>query len=89
MEMLDAVCALCYIEHVKTISLTESAYQRLLSWKCGGTFSEVVERMVPCKGTLDAVVDAAKTLPALSDSDFDDLERMVHSTRHKLSSTWS
>ncbi|MCX6970104.1 MAG: hypothetical protein NTV93_08120 [Verrucomicrobia bacterium] len=87
--MFDTGCALCYTSHVKTISLTESAYQRLLSWKTGGTFSEVVERMVPCKGTLGAVVEAAQSLPELSDADFEDLERMVHSTRHKLSATWS
>lgn len=74
---------------MKTISLTESAYQRLLSWKAGGTFSEVVERMVPCKGTLGAAAEAAQSLPALSDADFEDLERMVHSTRHKLSATWN
>jgi len=88
-KTLDTSCALCYVNHVKTISLTESAYQRLLSWKTGGTFSEVVERMVPCKGTLGAAVEAAQSLPALSDVDFEDLERMVHSTRHKLSATWS
>jgi predicted CopG family antitoxin len=87
--VFDTSCALCYTKHVKTISLTESAYQRLLSWKTGGTFSEVVERMIPCKGTLSAAVEAAQMLPALSDADFEDLERMVHSTRHRLTGTWS
>ncbi|MEI8309512.1 MAG: antitoxin VapB family protein [Verrucomicrobiota bacterium] len=74
---------------MKTISLTESAYQRLLSWKSSGTFSDVVERMVPCKGTLGAAVEAAQSLPSLSDADFVDLERAIHVTRKRLPGTWS
>ncbi|MFZ4776129.1 MAG: antitoxin VapB family protein [Terrimicrobiaceae bacterium] len=74
---------------MKTISLTESAYQRLLSWKSSGTFSDVVERMVPCKGTLEAAVEAAQSLPAFSDADFEDLERTIHSTRKRLPVSWS
>ncbi|MFA7342802.1 MAG: antitoxin VapB family protein [Terrimicrobiaceae bacterium] len=74
---------------MKTISLTESAYQRLLSWKSGGTFSDVVERMVPCKGTIGAVVEAAQSLPAFSDADFEDLERAIHLTRKRLPAAWN
>ena len=44
---------------MKTISLTESAYQRLASWKDGRTFSEVIERMIPPKGTIEAAFEAA------------------------------
>ena len=87
--LFDVICVLCYMDCVKTISLTDSAYQRLLSWKNGGTFSEVVERLVPCKGTVNAVLEASQVLPDLSDADFDDLESMVDSTRKNLSSTWS
>ena len=44
---------------MKTISLTESAYHRLASWKDGRTFSEVIERMIPPKGTIEAAFEAA------------------------------
>ena len=60
---------------MKTISLTESAYQRLASWKEGRTFSEVIEGMIPPKGTIQAAFEAAVKLPELSGEDFDDLEK--------------
>ena len=59
---------------MKTISLTDSAYQRLSSWKEGCTFSEVVERMVPAKGTMASALAAAESMPNLSDKGFDALE---------------
>jgi len=74
---------------MKTISLTESAYQRLLSWKNGETFSEVVERMIPSKGTLGAALDAAKALPAFTEDEFEQLEQAINASRAKLPSTWS
>ena len=75
--------------HVKTISLTETAYQRLLAWKDGQTFSEVIEKLVPRKGTLEAALKASQTLPKLGDKEFHELEEAIDSTRRKLSSTWN
>jgi predicted CopG family antitoxin len=74
---------------VKTISLTETAYQRLLAWKEGRTFSEVIEELVPRKGTLEAAIKASQSLPRLQEKDFSDLESAVNATRGKLSSSWS
>jgi predicted CopG family antitoxin len=74
---------------MKTISLTESAYQRLNSWKEGGTFSEVVERMVPAKGTIASALAAAESLPDLPDKDFDALEQTVNATRAPLPPAWT
>ena len=74
---------------MKTISLTESAYQRLASWKDGRTFSEVVERMIPPKGTIEAVFEAAAQLPDLSAEGFSDLENAVNSGRQTISEAWS
>lgn len=75
--------------YMKTISLSESAYSRLLSWKDGATFSEVIERMVPPKGTLQAALKAAKALPALPEKGFDELERVVQAARKPLPAAWS
>ncbi len=74
---------------MKTISLTETAYQRLLAWKEGKTFSEVIERLVPRKGTLEAVLKASQALPKLADKEFHEMEAAIDSTRRKISSTWS
>jgi predicted CopG family antitoxin len=74
---------------VKTISLTDSAYQRLSSWKQGCTFSEVVERMVPAKGTIASALAAAESMPNLSDKGFDTLEKSLNATRAKLPTAWA
>jgi predicted CopG family antitoxin len=74
---------------MKTISLTESAYQRLRSWKEGGTFSEVVERMVPAKGTIASALAAAESLPEMPDKAFDALEKSVNATRATLPPGWT
>jgi len=65
---------------MKTISLSEVAYQRLLAWKSGDTFSEVIEKMIPPKGTLQAAMKAAQSLPKLSEEDFKALEEVVNAT---------
>ncbi len=75
--------------YVKTISLTETAYQRLLAWKDGQTFSEVIEKLVPRKGTLEAAIKASQSLPKLPDKDFTELEATINATRRTLSSSWS
>lgn len=74
---------------MKTISLTETAYQRLASWKNGKTFSEVIERMIPPKGTIQAALDAAGQLPEMADKDFDDLEKALNSNRRPIPAAWS
>jgi hypothetical protein len=74
---------------MKTISLSETAYQRLLSWKDGSTFSEVIERLIPPKGTLGAALKASQILPQLSETGFDELEQSVNATRKPLPPVWS
>jgi len=74
---------------MKTISLSESAYSRLLSWKDGATFSEVIEKLIPPKGTLQAALKAAKALPVLPEKGFDELEQVVQATRNPLPAAWS
>jgi predicted CopG family antitoxin len=74
---------------MKTISLSEVAYQRLVAWKSGDTFSEVIEKMIPPKGTLQAAMKAAHSLPGLSEEDFKSLEEAVNVTRKPLPPAWS
>lgn len=74
---------------MKTISLSEAAYRRLLSWKDGNTFSEVIEKMIPPKGTAQAALNAVKALPALSDQGFNELEKVINATRQSLNSSWN
>ena len=74
---------------MKTISLTDSAYQRLNSWKDGCTFSEVVERMVPAKGTIASALAAAEALPSLTEKEFESLEESLNATRANLPPAWT
>lgn len=87
--LFDAGCVLRNVFCVKTISVSEVAYQRLLSWKDGSTFSEVIEKLIPPKGTLEAALKASQGLPKLSDTGFDELEQSVNATRKQLPPAWS
>jgi predicted CopG family antitoxin len=75
---------------VKTISVSETAYERLAVWKKSrkDTFSKVIERMVPAKGTFDAVLEATENLPDLSDEQVDSLESAVNEGRKTLDDPW-
>lgn len=54
---------------MKTITLTEEAYTRLKDWKSGAqdSFSNVVLRIVPKRGTLADMLEGFKQLPPLTD----------------------
>jgi predicted CopG family antitoxin len=52
---------------MKTITLSEEAYERLKAWKTGkDSFSRVVLRLVPKRGTFGDLEDAFRSLPKLS-----------------------
>ena len=53
---------------MKTISLTDQAYDRLAAWKSESTdsFSKVVLRLVPPKYTGEAILRSAQELPRLT-----------------------
>ena len=59
----------CYHAAMKTLTLTDEAYERLRDWKTGAndSFSTVVMRMVPKRGTLAEMVEGFKQLPPLTD----------------------
>jgi predicted CopG family antitoxin len=49
---------------MKTITLTDAAYERLLAWKTGKeSFSQVVLRKVPKRGTFGDLNESFKVLP--------------------------
>lgn len=54
---------------MKTITLTDEAYQRLKDWKESNhdSFSNVVLRLVPKRGTLADLLESFSQLPPLSD----------------------
>lgn len=69
---------------MQTIFLTESAHQRLNRRRDRCTFSEVVERMVPARGTIASAFAAAESVPDLPGKEFDVLEKSVNATRTPL-----
>ncbi len=73
----------CMHDCMKTITLTEEAYGRLVSWKMNGrdSFSKVIERVVPKKGTMSNVLQAVQHLPPLDESGFEALEKAARSDR--------
>lgn len=53
---------------MKTITLSDAAYERLRAWKTGGeSFSQVVLRVVAKRGTFGDLNESFKVLPALTD----------------------
>jgi predicted CopG family antitoxin len=63
---------------MKTITLSEAAYERLKAWKTGeDSFSQVVLRLVPKRGTFGDLEDSFRALNRLS---AEHSGRMVEST---------
>ena len=62
---------------MKTITLTEKAYERLSIWKESpkDSFSKVVERVVPARGSLGSVKAAWESLPSLTAKQFEAIEK--------------
>ena len=62
---------------MKTITLTDEAYQRLSTWKesAKDSFSKVVERVVPARGSLKSVKAAWEALPPLSEKQIEAMEK--------------
>jgi predicted CopG family antitoxin len=53
---------------MKTITLTDDAYERLKAWKTGrDSFSQVVLRTVPKRGTFGDLDESFRGLPMLSE----------------------
>jgi len=70
-------------EYMKTITLSENAYNRLLAWKMSSkdSFSSVVERVVPKRGTMGEALQKIKKLPELTDGELDKVENAARSNR--------
>jgi predicted CopG family antitoxin len=68
---------------MKTITLTDEAYRRLLAWKetTKDSFSKVVDRVVPRRGTLGAVTTILDEIPSVSGHALDVLEKEARSNR--------
>jgi predicted CopG family antitoxin len=65
---------------MKTITLTDGAYERLKAWKSGkDSFSQVVLRTVPKRGTFGDLDEASKILPSLSEAETDVLQEVLSS----------
>ena len=66
-----------YARTVKTITITDEAYDRLKAWKAGeDSFSRVVLRVVPKRGTFGDLNECFKALPQLSEQQ----ARIMHET---------
>jgi len=65
---------------MKTISLTDEAYLRLREWKKadGESFSHVVLRLVPERGTLGQMAEDVTRLSPLTRKGFKVMEETVH-----------
>jgi predicted CopG family antitoxin len=69
-----------YARNMKTITLNEAAYERLKAWKTGeDSFSQVVLRMVPKRGTFGDLEDGFRALPKLSAEHFRTINETIAS----------
>jgi predicted CopG family antitoxin len=64
---------------MKTITLTDEAYERLKDWKenAKDSFSSVVLRIVPKRGTVADLLDSFKQLPPLTDEQAQAMEKAI------------
>lgn len=69
----------CYHARMKTISLTEDAYQRLADLKASpkDSFSKVVLRAIPKRGTAARMLDAVADLPELTEAQAKRMEKLA------------
>jgi predicted CopG family antitoxin len=69
----------CYHVSMKTITLSDEAYERLKDWKEGqqDSFSSVVLRLVPKRGTLADLLQNFAQLPPLTDEQVKIMEEAV------------
>lgn len=75
---------------MKTIAVSQSAYRRLSAWKTGkkDSFSKVIERIVPLKGTFGSALKAAECLPEFDEEKFEKLEESIQVTRQPIADSW-
>lgn len=65
---------------MKTITLTDEAYERLKAWKAGNdSFSRVVLRTVPKRGTFGDLNEAFRAFPLLSEEQFRSVQEAIAS----------
>lgn len=77
---------------MKTITITENSYSRLKSWKKEGrdSFSKVIERMIPERGTFGAVLDYLEKNDHMpSDEKNDLMEKSVTERATGQSDPWN
>ena len=69
--------------HVKTFTLTEEAYERLANWKTSpkDSFSKVIVRVVPKKGTLGQLISDMRALNPLTKQQAETMESVVKDSR--------
>lgn len=78
---------------MKTITLTEEAYERLSAWKQSrkDSFSKVVNRVVPRRGDLGNALATLKSLPPLSPKQLGEIEKELQDLNDwsKQADPWS
>ena len=69
----------CYNEYMKTITLTEEAYARIAALKVSpkDSFSKVILRVVPKRGTGAQLLAGAALLPPLTDAQSRVMEQVI------------
>ncbi len=74
----------CYHVDMKTITLTQEAYDRLVDWKQDAkeTFSQVVLKVVPRRGTAAHLLEVMEQMPPLTEDEFQKITEIyeIHRT---------
>lgn len=81
----------CYFGPMKTITLTEAAYERLLALKQSpkDSFSKVILRNVPARGTGAQVLAALRSLPALPEDQAGAIDAAINTPPAPLRDPWA